>query len=403
MTEPRDPDSRSHKLSTEPASHVESVAGRTDSPTVMTQEQLAEAKSYGREGLWCELADKGLDITYLAVMAFFLARPLDVWLREDLSLENSWLRLAAMLVIVTVIHIAVSLPLSFFSGHVLEHKYSLSNQTYQQWLWRYLKIQLLAMVLGLVMFEGLYGLIYVTGPWWWLAAAACFFLVSIVLGRLWPVLIMPLFYKIDRLEDPTLMDRFGELCEGTGLSIEGVYRMELSAETVKANAMLAGFGKTKRVILGDTLLDKFTPDEIAVVFAHEVGHHVHRHIRKLILIGATTSIVAFLVCHWMIAAWDGHSEWYDRFPVYALPMFMLIITLLSLFSEPLQNGISRFFERQSDRYALRATGMRDAYKSAFSKLAKLNKDDPDPHPLEVFLLHSHPSIDERLALADERT
>ena len=138
------------------------------------------------------------------------------------------------------------------------------------------------MAFSLALVLGLYWLIWTTGGWWWLAAAAAFFVVSIVLGQLAPVLILPLFYRIEKLDAPELTDRIARLAEGTGLSIEGVYRMDLSDETVKANAMLAGLGRTRRVLLGDTLLNGFSPDEIEVIFAHEIGHHVFRHIRKMI-------------------------------------------------------------------------------------------------------------------------
>ena len=368
---------------------------------VLNRDQLAEAKRYARDGLYCELADKALDVAFLAVMSLILAFPINQWLRDQVGLTNTPLRLGAMILIVTGIHICVSFPLSFYSGHVLEHKYSMSNQTFWQWLWRYAKTQLLAIIFGLLLFEGLYLVIFVTGSLWWLAAAVAFFLVSVVLGQLAPVLIFPLFYKIEKLSDQQLTERFTQLCDGTGLTIEGVYRMDMSAETVKANAALVGLGKTRRVILGDTLLESFTPDEIAVVFAHEVGHHVHRHLRIMLVIGALMSLAGFLVCHGVIRTWTGDPAWTSDLPVYVLPMFMLIITVFSLLLEPFQNSISRQFERQSDRYALQSTGLVDAYRSAFTKLARLNKDDPHPHPLEVFLLYSHPSIAERLALADE--
>lgn len=370
----------------------------------MSQQQRAEAKEYGRKGLMCDLADKGLDVVFLATMAIAVARPLDRFLGGHSWLQPSWTRLAAMFFVVTCLHLAVSFPLSFYSGHVLEHRYGLSRQSVWGWLWRYTKRNLLTLAFGMAMVEGLYWTIWTVGDLWWLVAAALFFVVSVIMGQLAPVLILPLFYSIRRLEDSPLMQRLSQLAEGTGLSIEGVYRMELSSETVKANALLAGLGRTRRVILGDTLLDGFTPDEIEVIFAHEVGHHVHRHIRKLILAGVVYTTVGFYLSDRLLAAYvqsvDGSVD-YAALPVYTLPMLMLVITLFSLIVEPLQNSVSRFFERQSDWYALQRTGQPDVYRSAFAKLARLNKADPEPHPLEVFLFHSHPTISQRLAMADQ--
>ena len=216
-------------------------------------------------------------------------------------------------------------------------------------------------------------------------------------------MILPLFYKIEPLEDEALKKRMAKLSEGTGLSIEGVYRMKMSDETVKANAMLAGLGNTRRVIMGDTLLEGFSPDEIEVIFAHEIGHHVHHHLRKMIVTGLIYSTAGFFLCDRMLAWWVGSVDGtidYAQLPVYTLPLLTLVITVFSMLVEPIQNSVSRYFEVQSDTYALTKTGLRDAYRSAFTKLARLNKADPDPHPLEVFLFHSHPPINDRLALAD---
>jgi STE24 endopeptidase len=368
----------------------------------MSAEQLAEAKQYGRQKLSCDLADRALDLIFLAAMATLVARPLDDWLSRRLALDSAWLRLAALFLLLLVFHIGVSFPLAFYCGHVLEHRYGLSRQSFGRWLWRYAKRNLLAAGLVLLMVEGLYAVIWLTGEYWWLVAAAAFFAVSVLLGQLAPVLILPLFYQIRRLEDGALAERLARLAEGTGLTLEGVYRMVLSVETVKANAMLAGLGRTRRVILGDTLLDGFSPEEIEVIFAHEIGHHVHHHIRKMMLAGLAYSALSFLACDRLLVAWvtriEGTFE-YASVPVYTLPMVMLAVTVLSMLFEPLQNAVSRYFERQSDWYALTRTGRTDAYRSAFEKLARLNKADPDPHRLEVLLFHSHPTISARLAMA----
>ena len=370
----------------------------------MTPQQLAEAKHYGRLELACGLADKLLDLVYLAAVAILLARPLDAWLQSISWLRGDSVRLVALFLIVTGLHICVSFPLSIYSGYRLEHRFHLSTLTLGGWLWRYAKRNALALLLGTAMILGLFWLIWTTHGWWWLAAAGAFFLVSVLLGQLAPVLILPLFYSIEKLDNPELAERIGRLAQGTGLSIAGVYRMALSDETVKANAMLAGLGRTRRVLLGDTLLDGFTDDEIEVIFAHEIGHHVFRHIRKMILAGLLYSAAGFWICDRLLRlAVDGGSGGLDyaALPDWTLPWIMLILSVFALFLEPLQNFVSRRYERQCDRYALKRTGRKTAYRSAFQKLAQLNKDDPDPHRWEVILFHSHPPIAERLAMAEE--
>jgi STE24 endopeptidase len=369
-----------------------------------TEETLHEAKQYGREQLRCTLAGLLLDLVLLLLITFWLAQPVDAWLSGTLGLANRWLRLAVFFLLLVLGNLMASFPLSWYGGFVLEHKYKLSRQTLARWLGRYGLQHLLATLLGLLLVEGLFVTIVWADRFWWLVAALAVFAVTVVLGQLAPVLILPLFYKIERLEEGELAARFERLASGTGLKIEGIYRMHLSRETAKANAMLAGLGRTRRVILGDTLLDRFGADEIEVVLAHEIGHHVYRHILKMVAAGFVYSLVTFVVCDWMLASWAAANEApldYQQLPVAYLPLILLVTSLCSTILGPLQNAISRHYERQCDRYALDRTGLDAAYRSAFSKLATLNKTDPDPHPWEVFLFHDHPPINERLAMAKE--
>ena len=134
--------------------------------------------------------------------------------------------------------------------------------------------------------------------------------------------------------------------------------MDLSEETVKANAMLAGLGRTRRVLMGDTLLDGFTPDEIEVIFAHEIGHHVFRHIRKMILAGILYSAAGFWICdgvlRLVVGTANGSVDLRAICRVWTLPLLMFVFSVFAQLLEPLQNAVSRHYERQSDRYALRA-------------------------------------------------
>jgi STE24 endopeptidase len=263
---------------------------------------------------------------------------------------------------------------------------------------------LLTALLGSLLNMGLFWIIWHSREYfgipWWLIAAAAFFVVSVVLGQLAPVVVVPLFYKVERLENADLNERMKRLAEGTGLTIEGVYRLGLSADTVKANAMLAGLGRTRRVLMGDTLLEKFSPEEIDVIFAHELGHHVHKHIPKMIATGVIFSLAGFWLIDRLLVAWAGVAD-ASAAPVYTLPLVMFAFTAYAMLLAPLQNAISRHYERQCDRYALVRTQTPASYKSAFLKLAKLNKADMEPNPVEVFLLHSHPPIAQRLAIASK--
>lgn len=367
--------------------------------------EQAEARRYGRRRLCYALAEKVLDLAVLAAIAFAAARPLDAWLREAPFLASSdSLRLVVLFLVVAGIQLVVSFPLSLYGGYLLERNFGLSTLSLRRWLKRFAGRGLLELGLGSALVLGLYAIIWTTGAAWWLIAAVAFFLVSVLLGQLAPVLILPLFYTVERLDAPELTDRLRRLAEGTGLGIEGVYRIALSEETRKANAALTGIGRTRRVLLGDTLLNGFSAEEIEVVFAHEIGHHVFHHIRRAIVAGGLASLAGFWLADRLLALWvaaEGGPARPENMPVWTLPALVLILGLFSTVLEPLGNALMRRYERQSDLYALRRTRLPEAFRSAFLKLARLNKADTDPPWLEVVLFHSHPPIGQRLKMAEQ--
>ncbi len=386
-----------------PESQLEQNDDEADSRAAaeLSEERLAESKQYGRLKLYCGMLDTLLSVAALAVFALVIAQPLDDWLARLPGLGFYWLRLAAFFTLLAATLFCLTFPLSYYSGFLLEHRFGLSRQSLGKWMWRLAKQSLLGFAFGLLLVQGLYFLIWLTGSYWWLAAAAGSFVLGVVLGQLIPILILPLFYKVERLDDQELTARFEKLAEGTGLSIEGIYRIKLSDETTKANAALTGFGRTRRVLLGDTLIEGFTADEIEVVLAHEVGHHVFRHIPKFIAFGFVFSTVSFFLCDRILSISLGPSFQYSDLPVSALAVLILSVTIFSTLLGPLKNWISRGFERQCDQYALDQTGLHAAFKSAFHKLAVQNKADPNPPALEVILFHDHPPISERLSMADQ--
>lgn len=359
-----------------------------------------EVKRYQRLKLASGLASLAITLGLLIGAAFFLGTRLNDWLLTH-GLENRWLRLVALAFVYAAAMELLTLPLDFYSGFVLEHRYQLSNQTLWRWVWKQVKAYLVAGPLALVLLLGFYTLVWFTGPLWWVWATIAWLAVTLVLGQLMPVLILPLFYKVTPLDQPDLLERLKRLAEGTGLKVEGIYRLVLSEETKKANAALAGLGRTRRVLLGDTLLNEFTPEEIEVVFAHEVGHHVHRHLLKLVVCSVFMSAAGFYLVNVILHAAAGNLGYppFDADPA-SLPLVMLVLTVFGLLLGPTGNALSRFFERQCDRYALQRTKQPAAYRSVFVKLARLNKSDADPHPLVVWLFDDHPPIRQRLLMAD---
>jgi STE24 endopeptidase len=375
--------------------------------TVVTLQELEPAppqvKRYERQKLLAQVASGAGSLAALTALAVGAGPALDRAVR-GLTGPGPWLRLVMLAVFYGAALELLTLSAAFWSGFVLEHRYGLSNETFGAWLKRRLKGGLVGWPIGLLVLLGLYALLRHGGPYWWLWAAAAWLAVRLVMGYLLPVVVLPLFYRVTRLEDADLLRRLRGLAEGTGLAVEGIYRLGLSAETRKANAALAGLGRARRVLLGDTLLEQLTAEEIAVVFAHEVGHHVHRHRGKALLgellltVGGLWLVAAVLPG---VAAGLGYPA--DPGPAYAdpatVPLLRLTLAVVALLQAPLLLALSRSFERQSDRYALRRTGLPGAFRSALIKVARLNKMDPDPPVLVVWLFDSHPPIRQRLALA----
>ena len=227
-------------------------------------------------------------------------------------------------------------------------------------------------------------------------------LFSVLLSNLAPVLIMPLFNKFEPLgqEHADLADRLTRLAERAGTRVRGVYKFDMSRRTKSANAALTGLGNTRRIILGDTLINEFSTDEIETVLAHELGHHVHKDIPVGMVIEAISTVVglylASLALNWgtAVLGFDGPGD------IAAFPLFMLVMAAFGLVTMPLSNAYSRWRERRADEYALEATGKGEAYASALARLANQNLADTDPEPWVEWLLYSHPALGKRIRMAE---
>ena len=354
-----------------------------------------DVKRYQRQKITIIFISSVLSLAWMGLLGFIAGPELG-----RLYSDDPLLRLLASASFLGITLELLTLPLDFYSGFMLEHRYQLSNQTLPGWLWKRVKGYAVGGVLGLFLVGGLYWILWLTGEWWWLVATAGWLGVTLVLGRLLPVVILPIFYKVTRLDDAPLLQRLQKLTEGTSLTIEGVYQLHLSEETKKANAALAGLGNTRRVLLGDTLLAQFTPEEIEVVFAHEIGHHVHRHLPKMIVLNVFSSLAGFWLVHQVLTATATTLGYTGITDPAALPLLLFVLAVFGLTLSPLLAALSRFHERQCDQYALDRTHNPSAYRSAFIKLARINKSDPDPHPLVALLFYDHPPIRERLAMAE---
>jgi STE24 endopeptidase len=224
-------------------------------------------------------------------------------------------------------------------------------------------------------------------------------ILSIVLAKLFPLVILPLFYPAKPLDRPQLVERLTAMAGRAGMTVTGVFDLGLSKDTKKANAMLAGLGSTRRVYLSDTLVGAFDDNQIAVVFAHELGHHIRKHIVKMIVLSAVVTSILVTLFWWRLNPFAGDSsQWVGA--VAAFAQVMLISTLYPLLVGPVTNAVSRHFERQADTLALELTDDPGAYRSAFELLTRMNLADPNPPRWEEIMFDDHPAMNKRVAMAD---
>ncbi len=295
----------------------------------------------------------------------------------------------------------VSLPLSFYRDYLIEHRFQLSNQTHKGWAIDQLKGEGIGLAIGLPLVEGLYWTMRRYPRYWWLIASGATIPITALFAQLAPVLILPRFFKFEPLEDQELADRLTRLAAKSGVSVAGVYQVDLSRRTTKSNAFFTGIGATKMIALGDTLLEQLSTDEIEVVIAHELGHQVHRDTWRLIGLNAVYTLgLAAMVQLFGRKLLSKHGQHTvgtnDLANIRSLPALGLIFATIGLLLEPLQLAYTRRIERQADQYALDMTASPIAFIGAMEKLSESNLSDPDPPGWIVALLYGHPPISQRI-------
>lgn len=294
---------------------------------------------------------------------------------------------------------ALSFPLDLAGGYLLVHRFGLSRQNFFGWLKDWLKGLGLGLALGLAGAELVYWALRSRPDTWWLLCAAVFVLFFILLARLAPVLLFPLFFKFEPLADEELRQRLLRLSERVGARVQSVWLWRLSEKSRKANAALVGWGKSRRIILADTLLEKHVPDEVEVVLAHELAHHVHGDIWRGIAVQTALTFAGFYAVDRALEAWTEPLGFAGIADFANLPLLLLVAAGVSLLALPAANAHSRHLERRADAFALRTTGKREAFVSSMEKLAEQNLAQRRPHPWLEFIFHSHPSVEKRIAFA----
>ena len=270
------------------------LAGLTTNETTLDPERQQQARKYARIQRRLSFVDLAIGLVYLILWLVF-RWSLSLKARLTSFTANEWLLVVIFTVIFGGILALINLPLSYYEGYILPHRFGLSTQNLHGWIVDQIKAGAIGGVLGLLLLEIIYAVLRAFPGTWWLWAAGIMLLLNVILANLAPVLLFPLFYKFQPLgeEYTDLEKRLLQLAEKVKTHVSGVYKFDMSQRTKAANAALTGLGNTRRIILGDTLLGKFTTDEIEVVLAHELGHQVHKDIPLGILIQSGITLVGF--------------------------------------------------------------------------------------------------------------
>ena len=293
----------------------------------------------------------------------------------------------------------IHLPFAFHLGVVLERRYGLSSETTFRWVLDHFKAAAITLLLMMVTAVMVIGLLRVSPARWWIVAAIVFAVVLVLLARFAPVLLLPLFYDIRPLERDELRKRLLVLAGKARTPVLGVYEWRVGDRTSKANAALVGIGRTRRILVSDTLLAAHSDEEIETVFAHELAHHVYGDIWTGLVLEAIVVAIGFYLADRVLSSFALALDLDGKADIAGLPLLMVSVGAVSLALKPLGNALSRAHERRADRYALETTGNSTAFISAMKRLAASNLAEERPSPLVEALFHTHPSTAARIEAA----
>jgi STE24 endopeptidase len=293
----------------------------------------------------------------------------------------------------------VSLPLVFYRGFVLDRKYGLSSEPLATWVADHLKALGLGLAVSLCAAIAVFTSIRLAPERWWMFVAVVFGGAMVGVAWIAPVWLMPMFYRFKPLDRDALRERLLTLSKRAGLPVLGAFEWGLGEKTTRANAALVGAGRTRRILVSDTLLKDYSEDEIEVILAHELSHHVHHDIWTSLALDTITMAASLWVAHAALSAARETAGISGPGDLAALPLFVLAVGAASLLLSPLNNAWSRHNERRADRFALKLTGRPAAFVGAMRRLAAQNLAEERPSALVYAFFYTHPTIEQRIAAA----
>lgn len=336
--------------------------------------------NYGRTAL-----SIGLLVWFVVTLRAFY---LEMYLEKVIS--HSFLVWLAYLGIVGVVLEITAIPFNV-GHHWVEKSYQLSKQSYLSWFWDKVKGWLVGGVLGSLFLFILYQCIVHFGIHWWWVTALLFMCVSIGLAQLAPVLLIPLFFKLEPMEPGPLKERLLKMCEKFGVEVKDVYHLGMGEKTEKGNAAFVGLGRTKRIMIGDTLYKKFSPEQVEAVFAHELGHQVHNDLWKGILFSGVFLFLGFYSTQYFLSDYVYPFFQTEIFQPFGVLCFIVVFSLIQIPMGFLQSLFSRWRERLADRFAFERIGSGEKLADALEKLTYQNRGLFKPNKVIEFFTYSHPA------------
>lgn len=359
----------------------------------------AKAKNYQRYRIVITFTSLAFSSVFLAVFQLSgISKDLATWCNGVVG--NFYGSLALYILIFNATFFLTGLALDFYGGFIVEHKFALSNQTAGRWLVDEVKKAVLSFTVSLFLIEAIYAAGKFSPVHGWIFASIIWLIFTVGFSMLFPVLVIPLFYKYIPLNNDDLRLRIMTLAKKIDIIIMEISMIDFSKNSRKANAAVVGWGGTRRVVLADNLINEFTPDEVEVVIAHEMAHYKLWHIWKLVFAHTTVTVIFFYIL-WQglptIALLLGVANAFD---IALLPAVVFCFATFEFVSAPFLNAYSRYLESQADRLAIDATGKLSAFVSLMKRLSWKNLSDDKPHPVIEFLFYDHPPINKRIKMAE---
>ncbi len=351
------------------------------------QEFLRHAAAYQRSAIIVFAARQ------VAIWGALLAVAAVLWRYFPALQRMSLLSTAGYIAFIVFVLSLLTFPLDYYRGFILEHRFGVSVQSFSSWMADYAKSFTISFLITVLALLGLYLLMVRLPGRWWPAAGVLFTFFLILSTYLYPLIIDPLFYRFETLENEEMRSSIIDMSREAGIEVDKVLVADASRRTNKVNAYFTGMGRTKRIVIFDNLLTRFSNEETLAVIAHEMGHWKHSHIFKGIILGAIGMFFGFFLLQKLL---DGMGAGAD---IRGLVLALLFFTLFSFVSLPFQNALSRAFERQADLEAIRLTRDSRTSISLAQNLARTNLSEVNPHPFVKVVLYTHPPVMERIELA----